>query len=81
MAFIREQESQINTRKRVCGEQIRRDHNHGRPKRGAAAGDYAARAERITAEDPTSRAIWLRKAEHDARRKTLFARAPRRWHV
>jgi hypothetical protein len=53
----------------------------GRPLSGAAAVDYAARADRITAEDPTSRAIWLRKAEHDARRKTHPARAPRRWRM
>jgi hypothetical protein len=43
---------------------------------------FAARiAEKITAVDPTSRAIWLKKLEGEARRKPNSTAAPRRWHV
>jgi phage terminase large subunit len=41
--------------------------------------DIVARAERIATNDPTSRAIWLRKLEADARRKPGGTKAPRRW--
>jgi len=54
------------------------------PRRTALSGldaNIAARAERIATEDPTSRAIWMRKLESDSRRKPGGTAAPRRWHV
>ena len=61
------------------GIKSRMDPTRG-PYSGAAA-EIARRSERIVAEDPTSRAIWMRKAEADSRRKTPYARAPRRWRM
>jgi hypothetical protein len=54
------------------------------PRRTSLSGieaNIAARAERISTADPTSRAIWLRKAEADAKRKPGGTAAPRRWRV
>jgi hypothetical protein len=60
------------------------------PRRTSLSGreaNLAARAERITTSDPTSRAIWMRKAETDLRkpggpgRKRFGVTAPRRWRV
>jgi phage terminase large subunit len=60
------------------------------PRRTSLSGldaNIAARAERIAAADPTSRAIWLRKIEADSRkpggpgRKHFGVSAPRRWRV
>ena len=60
------------------------------PRRSALSGveaNLAARAERINTTDPTSRAIWLCKAESDLRkpggqgRKRFGVTAPRRWRV
>jgi phage terminase large subunit len=60
------------------------------PRRTSLSGieaNLAARAERIATSDPTSRAIWMRKAESDLRkpggpgRKRFGVTAPRRWRV
>jgi hypothetical protein len=54
------------------------------PRRSEFAGvdaELARRGERIAAEDPTSRAIWMRKLEADSRRRFRPAHAPRRWRV
>jgi hypothetical protein len=60
------------------------------PRRTSLSGldaNIAARAERISTEDPTSRAIWLRKIEADSRkpggpgRKHFGVSAPRRWKI
>ena len=47
---------------------------------GRLPGDLAA-ASKIAAEDPTSRAIWMRKFEADAASRSRGAAPlPRRWH-
>jgi terminase large subunit-like protein len=54
------------------------------PRRTALSGieaNIAARAERIATDDPTSRAIWMRKLEADSRRRPGGVVAPRRWHL
>ncbi len=54
------------------------------PRRTSLSGieaNIAARAERIATDDPTSRAIWMRKLEAEARKKTGSTKAPRRWRV
>jgi hypothetical protein len=43
--------------------------------------ELARRGERLAAEDPTSRAIWMRKLEVESRRRFRPAHAPRRWRV
>jgi len=46
------------------------------------AAEVSRRAERITAADPTSRAIWMRKSELDARRAARSnVSIPRRWRI
>lgn len=48
----------------------------------ASEAPYGVRQlERITAVDPTSRAIWMRQVEADQQRKTGAVRLPRRWRV
>ncbi len=61
------------------GIKSRLDPRHS-PLAGLAA-QLARRGERITAEDPTSRAIWMRQVEADARRKQFGVSAPRRWKL
>jgi hypothetical protein len=43
--------------------------------------ELARRGERITAQDATSRAIWMRKLEAESRRRFRPASIPRRWRV
>jgi hypothetical protein len=61
------------------GIKSRLDPRHS-PHAGFAA-QLARRGERITAEDPTSRAIWMRQVEADARKKQFGVAAPRRWRL
>jgi hypothetical protein len=54
------------------------------PRRTSLSGleaNIAARAERIATDDPTSRAIWMRKLEAEARKRPGSIKVPRRWRV
>jgi hypothetical protein len=61
------------------GIKSRLDPRHS-PHAGFAA-QMMRRGERISAEDPTSRAIWMRQVEAEARRKQGGVSAPRRWRI